>query len=91
VRLGQQPLPTAVLQLQLLQALGVFRLHAAVLGAPGVKAGRTEAVLPAQLRHRHAGLGLLKKANDLFRGEAPLAHVRPLGLTDFTQESLVWL
>ncbi len=73
-----------VLGLELLQALGVLGFHAAVLGSPGVEAGRAEAVLSAQLRYRHAGFGLLEKANDLFRGEATLAHVRPLLVTDST-------
>lgn len=34
--------------------------------------------------HCHAGLGLLDESDDLFGGEATIAHVRPLGLTDFT-------
>src|SRR5690554_4036695 len=81
---GQQPLEPAVLGLELLQALGVLGLHAAVLGPPGVEAGGTEAVLATQFRHRHAGLGLLDESDDLLGCEATLAHVRPLGLTDFT-------
>src|SRR5690606_30405461 len=62
----------------------VLGLHAAVLGPPGVEAGGTEAVLATQFRHRHAGLGLLDESDDLLGCEATLAHVRPLGLTDFT-------
>jgi hypothetical protein len=84
VRFGQQALESRVLRLELLQALGVLRLHPAVLRAPGIEAGRTEAVLPAQLRYRHAGFGLLDEADDLFRGEATLAHARPLRVTDST-------
>src|SRR5690606_10378696 len=81
---GQQPLEPAVLGLELLQALGVLGLRAAVLGPPGVEAGGTEAVLATQFRHRHAGLGLLDESDDLLGCEATLAHVRLLGLTDFT-------
>ena len=82
--LSQQPLEPTVLGLQLLQALGVFGLHAAVLGPPLVKAGWAETVLPCKRRHRHAGVGLLDEPDDLLSGESALLHVRPRGLTDFT-------
>lgn len=42
-------------------------------------------MLPAQLRHCHAGLDLLDEPDDLLGGEVTLAHVRPRRLTDFTQ------
>ena len=40
--------------------------------------------LEGEFRQDHAGLGLLDESNDLFDGETTLAHVRHLGLTDFT-------
>jgi hypothetical protein len=52
---------------------------------------RAEAMLPRELRHGHAGFGLLDEPDDLFGGEATLAHVRPLWVTDFTQECVVRL
>lgn len=65
VRLGQQALELAVLQLQLAQPFGLAGVHAAVLGAPFVEAGVTEAVLAPDFLDRHAGFGLPQKANDL--------------------------
>lgn len=72
---GQQPLESAVLRLQLLQACGVLRFHGATLRARGVQTGRGEAALLAQLRHRHPGLGILDEPDELFRGEATLALI----------------
>src|SRR3546814_9345458 len=57
VCLVQQPLEPGVLGLQLLQPLGVFGVHAAILGPPAVETGRAEPVLPRPLGDRHAGLG----------------------------------
>ena len=77
VRLGQQPLQAVVLLF--FQALGVFDLHAAVLGPPLVEAGRAEAVLASQLSHRHPGIRLLDEPDDLLGGETTLLHVCPRG------------
>src|SRR5690606_16338948 len=87
----QQPLQATVLRLELLQTLGVFGLHAAVLDPPLIEARRAEAMLAPQLGNRHAAFGLLQEGNDLFSGESTLAHVRPLWVTDFTQECVVRL
>src|SRR5690606_18072295 len=84
VGLGQQPLEPVVLSLKLLQPLGVLSLHAAVLGPPGVEAGRAEAVLAAQFGDCHPRLGLFDGPSDLLGGETTLLHIRPRGLTDFT-------
>jgi hypothetical protein len=35
--------------------------------------------LPGELRHGHAGVGLLDEPDDLLGGEATLLHVRPHG------------
>ena len=66
MRLSEQFLQLSVLALKLFQSLGVRHIHTAVLGAPLVEAGVTEAVLAAQLLHRHASFRLPQKANDLF-------------------------
>lgn len=66
VRLGQQALELAVLQFQLAQPFGLAGVHAAVLGAPLVKAGVTEAVFATNRFDWHARFGLPQKANDLF-------------------------
>jgi hypothetical protein len=73
---GQQPLELGVLGFELAQALGFRDLHAAELGAPLVKRRIAEAAIAAQLLDRHAGLGLLEEADDLFLGESALLHVR---------------
>ena len=65
MRLSQQALELAILQLKLAQPLGLAGVHAAVLGAPLVKAGVTEAVLATNLFDWPARFGLPKKANDL--------------------------
>ena len=65
MRLGQQSFEFAVLQLEFAQPFGLRRIHAAVLGAPFVEAGITEAVFAANLLDRHTGFGLPQKANDL--------------------------
>ena len=65
VRLSQQSFELAVLQFQLAQAFGLAGVHAAVLGAPLVEAGITEAVLAPDFLDRHVGFGLPQKSNDL--------------------------
>ena len=58
VRLSQQALEFAVLQVQLAQPLCLTFVHAPVLGAPFVKAGVTKAIFATDLLDRHTGLGL---------------------------------
>ena len=67
VRLSQQPFELAVLQFQfeLAQPFGLAGIHTAVLGAPFVKAGVTEAVFATNLFDWHARFGLPQKSNDL--------------------------
>ena len=65
VRLSQQALELAILQLKLAQPFGLAGVHTAVLGAPFVKAGITEAVFAPDFLDRHAGFGLPQKSNDL--------------------------
>jgi hypothetical protein len=76
VRLGEQPFELGVLGFELAQALGLIDLHAAELGALLVKRRVAETAVAAQLLDRHAGLGLLEEADDLFLGESALLHVR---------------
>ena len=63
-----------ILELQLLQTLHVGQIHAAILGAPFVKARVAHAVLAAQLGHRHAGLRFLKNLKYLTLFEPRLPH-----------------
>ena len=65
MRLSQQPFELAVLQFQLAQPFGLSCIHAAVLGAPFVEAGITEAVFAPNFLDRHAGFLLPQKSNDL--------------------------
>ena len=65
MRLGQQALKLAVLQFQLAQAFGLAGIYAAVLGAPFIKAGITEAVFTPDIFDQHARFGLPQKTNDL--------------------------
>lgn len=48
-------------------------------------------MLAAQFGHRHAGIGLLDEPDDLLGAESTILHVRPLGVTDFTQLRVVRL
>lgn len=66
VCLGQQMLELGVLRLQLAQPSRLRHVHAAELGASLVERGIREAALAADLRHRHAGLGLSEEPDDLF-------------------------
>ena len=75
MRLCQQALEFAVLQLQLAQPFGLCRIHAAVPRSPFLKAGITEAVLAPDLLDRHAGLGLPQKSNDLLFAVFACSHV----------------
>ena len=75
VRLSQQALELAVLQLEFAQSLGISSIHAAILGAPLVKAGITEAVFAPDFLDRHAGFGLLEKSNDLLFAVFAYSHV----------------
>src|SRR3546814_6092108 len=61
--------------LQLLQPSGVGHAHPAELAAPQVVRGLAEAMLAAQLLHRHAGFRLTQEADDLLFGK-PLLHVQ---------------
>ena len=65
VRLGQKALELAVLKFQLAQPFGLSCIHTAVLGAPFVEAGITEAAFAPDLLDRHTGFGLPQKSNDL--------------------------
>src|SRR5690554_2593504 len=63
---GQQLFQPAVLQFEILEPFGIRHGHATELGAPSVERGITEAMPPAQLLHRHTGLRLLQKVENLF-------------------------
>ena len=82
--LGQELLQPAVLGLQLFQALGVGHAYAAELAASQVIGGLAEAVLAAQVLHRHAGLRLTQEADDLPFGKA-LLHVQSTSDGDWAQ------
>ena len=58
MRLSQQALELAVLQLELAQPFGLSCIHTSLLGAPFVEAGITEAVFAPDLLDRHTSLGL---------------------------------
>src|SRR5690606_13592 len=73
--LGQELLQPAVLDLQLLQTLGVGHAHAPEPAPPQVVRGLAETVLAAQLLDRQSGLGLTQEADDLLFGKA-LLHVQ---------------
>ena len=75
MRLGRQALELAVLQLKFAQPFGLRGIHAAVLGAPFVKAGVTEAVLAPDFLDRHTNLGLPQKSNDLLFAVLARSHV----------------
>ena len=75
MRLGQQALELAVLQLQLAKPFGLADLHAGVLGALLVKRRITEAVLASDLLDRHAGFGLPQETNDLLFAVFACSHV----------------
>ena len=90
MRLSEQFLQLSVLALKLFQSLGVRHIHTAVLRSPLVETGVTEAVLGAQLLHRHASFRLPQKANDLLFCVFALSHVRHSpNLTDPLEISLV--
>src|SRR5690606_41914792 len=63
---SQQLFQPAVLQFEILEPFGIRHGHATELGAPSVERGITEAMPPAQLLHRHTGLRLLQKVENLF-------------------------
>ena len=63
-----------VLRLELLEALHVGRLHAAVLTSPLVEGRRTDAMLPANLADLSSGLCLLQEGNNLALNELRLPH-----------------
>ena len=65
MRLSQQALKLAVFQFEPAQPFGLRRIHAAVLGAPFVEAGITEAVLAPDFLDWHTGFGLPQAINDL--------------------------
>lgn len=65
MRLCQQALELAVIQLELAHPFVLAGVHADVFGAPLIKAGFTEAVFVPNLLDRHANFGLPKQANDL--------------------------
>src|ERR1700728_2293640 len=65
-RLGQQLLQSSVLRLQRLQTLGIRHVHPAEFAAPQVVARLREAVLAAQLLHRHAFIRFPQEPDDLF-------------------------
>ena len=76
MRLGQQLLEPGVLDFQVLQAVGLIGLHAAVLGAPFVERGLAESALAANVLDQQASLCLLQEPNDLLLRESTLLHVR---------------
>jgi len=55
-------------------------VHAAVFSAPLVERGRTDAVGPAQLRHRGAGLSLFENGQDLTVGKSRFLQGNLLGV-----------
>ena len=75
VGLGQQSFEFAVLQLEFAQPFGLRRIHAAVLGAPFVEAGITEAVLAPDLLDRHTGFGLPQETDDLLFAVFACSHI----------------
>jgi hypothetical protein len=81
-QLGDETLEALVLGLQLLEALGVVGLHAAVLGAPTVERLLADGQLLAHLADGQAGgqidLRGTQLGDDLLRGV--LRHRRLLGL-----------
>jgi hypothetical protein len=66
----------AFLGFELTQALGLRALNAAELDAPPVKSSTAEAAISVQLLDRHARLGLIEEADDLFLAESALLHIR---------------
>jgi hypothetical protein len=67
----------------------VAGLHAAELGTPLVKRSRAESLSAAQVRHVHAGVGLLDKPDDLLVCESALAHCASSRLRGFFSIALV--
>ena len=65
MRLSQQALELAILQLKLTQPFGLAGVHTDVLGAPFVEAGVTEAALAPDFLDRHTGFGLPQETGDL--------------------------
>ena len=87
VRLGQQSLEFAVLQLQFAQPFGFAGIHAAVFRAPFVKTGITEAVFAPDFLDWHTSFGLPQKPNDLlFAVFAWFACPSFSGLMDFLEK-----
>ena len=78
--LGIHLLQAPVLFLQRLHLRDHRGVHAAVFGAPFVERGRTDAVCPAQLRHRRAGLSLLENAQNLAVGKSRFLQGNLLGV-----------
>jgi len=68
--LGVHLLQPGILSLELLHALHEGGIHAAELASPLVDHGRAAAMLPSQVRDRHAGLVLLQDGHDLAVGES---------------------
>ena len=64
--IGHYPLQLRVLFFQLLQPLGFAHLQPAILAAPGIKRGRADTVLPAQLTRFGPCFALLQYPDDLF-------------------------
>lgn len=77
MRFSQKLLEPAVLGSQRLETRA-SAASIALLGPPLVERGRAEAVLAAQVCHRHARLDLLDESDDLLGGKSTLAHVRLL-------------
>src|SRR5690606_6482755 len=71
---GVHLLQAPVLVLQLLELGHHRRIHATELAAPLVERRRADAVLPAQLRDRCAGLRLLEHGDDPAVCETGLLH-----------------
>jgi|KBSMisStandDraft_5_1062788.scaffolds.fasta_scaffold207744_3 hypothetical protein len=72
--IGHYPLQLRVLFFQLLQPLGFAHLQPAILAAPGIKRGRADTVLPAQLTRFGPCFALLQYPDDLFFVKSALLH-----------------
>lgn len=66
-----------------LEPFGIGHVHADELGFPLVIEGIRKAVPAAHLLDRHAGVGFLQEANNLFFGKS-LLHFRSLSETEST-------
>ena len=75
VRLGQLAFDLSVLQFQLAQTFSLLGVHAAIFGAPFVKAGITETVHAPEFLDRHLSFGLPQKSNVLLFAVFARSHV----------------